>query len=880
MPTPLLQIRDATKIYSSGGFLGAKKTVVALDSFNMTIDESPATITTIAGESGSGKTTLANLVLGFIKLTSGHIIFDGEDITDMSDDQLKVYRRNVQAVFQDPFGVYNPFYRIDHVFDLVNKHFSLSDNQSEYRDMVEAGLNVVGLYGEDVLRKYPHQLSGGQRQRIMMARAYMIKPRLIVADEPVSMVDASLRASILDAMLRLRDDHNISFLYITHDLSTAYQIGDQIYMLYQGTTAERGAAMDVIDAPQHPYVQLLIDSVPVPDPTDKWDVNISLPSEEEMRTAASIGCRYYPRCPHRMDKCLEEQPPLFKMDKPKHEAACYLYEESEIAPIEPPVLVNRPITEAAVASRSWRWPGAAAAAVAVVIAFALGFAIAFNRQPQEVIKEVAVVVTATPEPTAAAPAATSLAEPELETAPVAAVEMPDFVLSPEGAADKGELALNVVTVDEIADGDDKHSYRFTGSAGQAVTVKIRTGGSGLSGGNLNSPYGTIYGPDGEFVAALGDTAVRPRRSYNAPLTLQAGTYTIIVAAAEVERYGLVGDAPYQVEVEGEEPAAMPEPTPLPTAMAQDFVLAPDGATDKGELALNVVTVDEIADGDDKHSYRFAGLAGQIVTVKIRTGGSGLSGGNLNSPYGTIYGPDGEFVAALGDTAVRPRRSYNAPLSLTTGTYTIIVGAAEVDRYGLVGDAPYQVEIEGEEPAPEATAVPAPAFDPTPLPQPEYILSPDGAEDKGLLDIDVVIESEIADADDKHSYRFEATEGQHVSVKIRTGGSGLSGGNLNSPYGTIYGPDGAFVAPLGDTAVRPRRSYNAVFDLEIGSLHHHRWLGRSRPIWLGRRCAVPIVRAKRGCLGLEDGVAHRIAHRAGRPSPAHRRGVILWKDRVN
>ena len=399
MPTPLLQIRDATKVYYGGGFLGEKKSVVALDDFNLTIDESPATITTIAGESGSGKTTLANLVLGFIKLTSGKIIFEGEDITDMTSEQLKAYRRNVQAVFQDPFGVYNPFYRIDHVFDLVNSHFDLSDNQKEYRDMVEAGLNVVGLYGEDVLRKYPHQLSGGQRQRIMMARAYMIKPRLIVADEPVSMVDASLRASILDAMLRLRDEHNISFMYITHDLSTAYQIGDQIYMLYQGTTAERGAAMDVIDAPQHPYVQLLIDSVPVPDPTDKWDVNISLPSEEEMRTAASIGCRYYPRCPHRMDKCLVEQPPLFKMDKPKHEAACYLYEENEIAPIEPPVLVNTPIAIAAVASSSSRNRKRLVAAVLVVIAFIVGALIALQREPETIIEtvteEVMVVVTAT-----------------------------------------------------------------------------------------------------------------------------------------------------------------------------------------------------------------------------------------------------------------------------------------------------------------------------------------------------------------------------------------------------------------------------------------------------------------------------------------------------
>ena len=694
MPTPLLQIRDATKIYSSGGFLGSgKKSVVALDNFNMTIGESPATITTIAGESGSGKTTLANLVLGFIKLTSGHIIFEGEDITDMTDAQLKVYRRNVQAVFQDPFGVYNPFYRIDHVFDLVNKHFSLSDNQSEYRDMVEAGLNVVGLYGEDVLRKYPHQLSGGQRQRIMMARAYMIKPRLIVADEPVSMVDASLRASILDAMLRLRDDHNISFLYITHDLSTAYQIGDQIYMLYQGTTAERGSAMDVIDAPQHPYVQLLIDSVPVPDPTDKWDVNISLPSEEEMRTAASIGCRYYPRCPHRMDKCLIEQPPLFKMDKPKHEAACYLYEERDIAPIEPPVLTNRPILDAGTPSPSKRWQGVAAAIIVIIVAFALGFAFAYNREPEEVIKEVTVVVTATPDESAGAEDTVETeAEPAPEPTPIPAADLPDLVLSMDGATDKGALALNVVTKDELTEADEVHGYTFAAVDGQTVNIKIRTGGGGLSGASLNSPYGTIYGPDGEFMASLGDTAVRPRRSYNAQLTLKAGIYSIIVGSAEIDRYGIVGVDEYQLTVEGEEPAApaLPVPTPLPQP---DFILSTDGATDKGALTIDEAMEDEIVDGDDKHSYSFVATGGQNVSVKIRTGGGGLSGASLNSPYGTIYGPDGEFVAALGDTAVRPRRSYNASLTLISGTYTFIVGPAQVDRYGLVGDDEYQLTVE-------------------------------------------------------------------------------------------------------------------------------------------------------------------------------------------
>ena len=818
MPSPLLQIREATKIYTTGGFLGSgKKTVVALDNFNMTIDETPATITTIAGESGSGKTTLANLVLGFIKLTSGHIIFDGEDITDMTDSQLKAYRRNVQAVFQDPFGVYNPFYRIDHVFDLVNKHFSLSDNQSEYRDMVEAGLNVVGLYGEDVLRKYPHQLSGGQRQRIMMARAYMIKPRLIVADEPVSMVDASLRASILDAMLRLRDDHNISFLYITHDLSTAYQIGDQIYMLYQGTTAERGAAMDVIDAPQHPYVQLLIDSVPVPDPTDKWDVNISLPSEEEMRTAASVGCRYYPRCPHRMDRCLVEQPPLFKMDKPMHEAACYLYDERETAPIEAPILYSKPKTDEALGrERRSRVPWAAA--VIVLIAAAAIAAFAINQNNAAIAAEATAEARAAKATEAAMAAAAeaeeaaATAQAEAEQAEPTPIPEQDFKLPPEGAVDKGALALNVVVEDEIAGEGDVHRYRFEGADGQEVTVKIRTGGGGLSGGNLNSPYGTIYGPDGEFVAPLGDTAVRPRRSYNAPLILKAGAYTIIVGAAEVDRYGLVGDAPYQIEVEGDEPEIEPTvaPTPIPE---QDFKLPPEGAVDKGALALNVVVEDEIAGEGDVHRYRFDGADGQEVTVKIRTGGGGLSGGNLNSPYGTIYGPDGEFVAPLGDTAVRPRRSYNAPLILRAGTYTIIVGAAEVDRYGLVGDAPYQIEVEGDA-LPEPT--PLPLVDPTPLPQPDFILPPEGAVDKGALALNVVVEDEIAGEGDAHRYSFEATAGQNVSVKIRTGGSGLSGGNLNSPYGTIYGPDGAFVAPLGDTAVRPRRSYNAALTLKAGA----------------------------------------------------------------
>ena len=326
MSETLLEIRNATKLYSQRTAGGATRDVVALQDFNLTIPNKPASIITIAGESGSGKTTLAQVVLGFIHLTSGQIIYDGQDMAKANPEQLRTYRRQVQAVFQDPFGVYNPFYRVEHVFNTVISNFKLSDNKSESRELIEDSLNIVGLHGDDVLRKYPHQLSGGQRQRIMMARAYMIKPKLIVADEPVSMVDASLRASILDVMIRLKDEAGISFLYITHDLSTAYQIGDQIFILYQGAVAEKGNTIKVIDHPSHPYVQLLVDSVPVPDPHIKWNGEITLPPEESMRTSANNGCRFYPRCIKHMDRCLTAQPPLYDINGSDHQAACYLYD--------------------------------------------------------------------------------------------------------------------------------------------------------------------------------------------------------------------------------------------------------------------------------------------------------------------------------------------------------------------------------------------------------------------------------------------------------------------------------------------------------------------------------------------------------------------------
>lgn len=326
MSDNLLEIRNLSKIYGP-----VDSGLVALHDFSLTIPRSPAEIVTIAGESGSGKSTLAALALGFIKPTFGSIVVDGLDVGTATAKDMREYHRHVQAVFQDPFGVYNPYYRVQHVFDLVIKNYKLAKSRAQARDMMEQSLNVVGLHGDDVLRKYPHQLSGGQRQRIMMARAYMVKPKLIVADEPVSMVDASLRASILDVMMKLRDEEGISFLYITHDLSTAYQIGDKIILFYQGTLAEEGNVGDVITTPKHPYVQLLIDSVPKPDPNIRWQGEVELPAEEEFRTAAAKGCRFYQRCPHRMDRCLAELPPLYRVGADGHRASCFLYDPQKEA---------------------------------------------------------------------------------------------------------------------------------------------------------------------------------------------------------------------------------------------------------------------------------------------------------------------------------------------------------------------------------------------------------------------------------------------------------------------------------------------------------------------------------------------------------------------
>ncbi|HET6319745.1 MAG TPA: dipeptide/oligopeptide/nickel ABC transporter ATP-binding protein, partial [Chloroflexota bacterium] len=242
---PLLELRNVGRTFGGGGMF-SQRPVVALDNFSLTIDDQKPLIVAIVGESGSGKTTMARLLLGLETPTSGHILYKGTDLERLDRRTWAEYRRNVQAIFQDPFGVYNAFYKVDHVLTTPLRKFKLAKSRKEEQRLIEDALRAVGLRPEDTLGRFPHQLSGGQRQRTMVARTLLLRPRVIVADEPVSMIDASLRATVLGNLLQLKRDFGISLIYITHDLTTAYQISDRIVVLYRGQVVEEGDPEQIV----------------------------------------------------------------------------------------------------------------------------------------------------------------------------------------------------------------------------------------------------------------------------------------------------------------------------------------------------------------------------------------------------------------------------------------------------------------------------------------------------------------------------------------------------------------------------------------------------------------------------------------------------------
>jgi peptide/nickel transport system ATP-binding protein len=284
----MLKFEKVSKVYRVGTFGG--KELRAVD--DVSFDVERGEVVSLIGESGSGKTTIGRMILRLISISSGAIEVDGVDISTLRGDALKDYYRHVQGVFQDPFCSYNPIFKADRAFTIIKEQFFPGVASREWNDKVEGTLRSVGLNPPDVLNKFPHQLSGGQLQRFLIARALLLDTQLLVADEIISMLDASTRIDVLNLLGELKA-RGLSVLFITHDLSLGYYISERAVILYQGRVAEMGTTESIYEHPVHPYTRMLMASVPRLD--KKWEeVDADLKGKP---SAEDTCCVYYQRCP-------------------------------------------------------------------------------------------------------------------------------------------------------------------------------------------------------------------------------------------------------------------------------------------------------------------------------------------------------------------------------------------------------------------------------------------------------------------------------------------------------------------------------------------------------------------------------------------------------
>jgi len=329
MPEPLIKAINVKKYFPVRmSFIRSlkgeeQKWVKAVD--DISIDIYPKEILGLAGESGSGKTTFGRTLIRLIEPTAGSVIYKNVDIFKLKGSELKNYRRKLQIIFQDPYDSINPRLTIRDVVAeglLVNKIVS----KDKVDEAVASALEDVKLTPpEEFINRYPHELSGGQRQRVAIARALVLKPDFIVADEPVSMLDVSIRAEVLNVMLDLKEKYGITFLFITHDLALAKHMSDRIAVMYLGKLVELADSEKLIDNPLHPYTQALIAAIPIPDPTAK-KAEVKIKGEIPSPINPPPGCRFHPRCPYAFDRCKVEEPKLKEVE-PGHFVACHLYDK-------------------------------------------------------------------------------------------------------------------------------------------------------------------------------------------------------------------------------------------------------------------------------------------------------------------------------------------------------------------------------------------------------------------------------------------------------------------------------------------------------------------------------------------------------------------------
>ncbi|HYH99133.1 dipeptide ABC transporter ATP-binding protein [Hyalangium sp.] len=330
MTEPLLQVRDVrTHFPVRGGLMGrVRGTVKAVDgvSFDVVRGETLG----LVGESGCGKSTLGRTLLRLIEPTAGSIRFEGRELTGLSQRELRPLRRRMQLIFQDPYASLNPRMTVR---DIIGEPFAIHGlaRGREREEKVRALLDLMGL-SRDAMGRYPHEFSGGQRQRIGIARSIAMRPDLVIADEPISALDVSIQAQIVNLLVDLQRELKLTYLFIAHDLKIVEYISTRVAVMYLGKIVELADAAELYRRPRHPYTQALLSAVPVPDPDHK-KTRIILQGDVPSPLAPPPGCAFHPRCPHAFERCRRETPPLYVLGH-GHTAACFLAEQDARGNVE------------------------------------------------------------------------------------------------------------------------------------------------------------------------------------------------------------------------------------------------------------------------------------------------------------------------------------------------------------------------------------------------------------------------------------------------------------------------------------------------------------------------------------------------------------------